>query len=69
VYDEVLSQHYQGHVDDKKPTMTPAAAAIITLAAPVFEAGQAKPASEAKPIYIRNRVALTSKEREQGMRL
>jgi len=69
VYDEVLSQHYQGHVDDKKPTMTPAAAAMIALAAPVFEAGQAKPASEAKPIYIRNRVALTSKEREQGMRL
>ncbi len=69
VYDEILSQHYQGNVDDKKPTMTPTAEAIIALATPIFEAGEARPAIEAKPIYIRNRVALTSKEREQGMRL
>lgn len=69
VYDEVLSEHYKNNVVGKRPEMTPSAEAIIALATPIFKAGQAKPASEAKPIYIRNRVALTSKEREQGMRL
>lgn len=69
VYDEVLSQQYEGQIDNKLPTLTPAATAILALAAPVFEGGLAKPASEARPVYIRNRVALTSKEREQGLRL
>ena len=49
--------------------MTPTAQAILQLAAPTFRAGNAKPASEAAPIYIRNRVALTTLEREQGQRL
>ena len=49
--------------------ITPTAEAILRLARPVFEAGQAKPAIEAMPIYIRNRVALTTLEREQGLRL
>jgi tRNA threonylcarbamoyladenosine biosynthesis protein TsaB len=31
--------------------------------------GEANPASEAMPIYIRNRVALKTAEREQGLRL
>lgn len=69
VYDEVLSRQYDGSVVRKLPELTPAAEAMLALARPVFEAGQALPASEAKPIYIRNRVALTSKEREQGLRL
>ncbi len=49
--------------------ITPTAEAVLRLAQPVFEAGQAKPAIEAMPIYIRNRVALTTLEREQGLRL
>jgi len=69
VYDEVLSQQYADQVVSKHPAMTPAAAAIMALALPVFEAGEAKPAEQARPVYIRNRVALTSKEREQGLRL
>ena len=69
VYDEILSQQYQGNVDNKLPDVTPAAEAIMALAMPIFKAGLARPASEAKPIYIRNRVALTSKERELGLRL
>lgn len=69
VYDEVLSQQYQQNVVKKMPEMTPMADAIMTLAIPLFESGLAKPASEAKPIYIRNRVALTSEERAQGQRL
>ena len=51
------------------PNITPSAEAILKLATPIFAAGLAKPASEAAPIYVRNRVALTSLEREQGMRL
>lgn len=69
VYDDMLSQQYEGNVVNKLPKLTPAAEAILALSAPVFRAGLAKPASEARPVYIRNRVALTSKEREQGLRL
>jgi tRNA threonylcarbamoyladenosine biosynthesis protein TsaB len=69
VYDTLLSQQYEGQLVNKMPDVTPAAAAILHLAIPEFESGLAKPASEARPIYIRNRVALTSKEREQGLRL
>ncbi|MEE9331113.1 MAG: tRNA (adenosine(37)-N6)-threonylcarbamoyltransferase complex dimerization subunit type 1 TsaB [Methylophilaceae bacterium] len=69
VFEEILSQRYQQNIVKKLPDNTPKAEAIMALASPQFESGLARPASEAKPIYIRNRVALTSKEREQGMRL
>ena len=72
-YKEVLMQIYSNHlsqsVNNVLPDITPAAEAILRLAQPVFEAGQAKPAMHAMPIYIRNRVALTTLEREQGLRL
>jgi tRNA threonylcarbamoyladenosine biosynthesis protein TsaB len=69
VYHDVLGERYQQQVVRTMPEMTPKAEAIMTLAIPAFEAGLAIPASEARPIYIRNRVALTAKEREQGQRL
>ncbi len=69
VYDESLRQQYQQQVVNTLPEMTPNAEAIMRLAMPIFERGEAVSASEAVPIYIRNRVALTSKEREQGLRL
>lgn len=69
VYGESLRQHYQQQVVSTWPEMTPKAEAILRLAMPIFEKGEAIPASEARPVYIRNRVALTSKEREQGLRL
>ncbi len=69
VYGDVLGQRYQQQVTNTIPEMTPMAEAIIDLAIPLFKAGQGVPASEAKPIYVRNRVALTAKEREQGQRL
>jgi len=69
VYDDVLSHQYQHNLISKHPEMTPMAGSIIALATPLFVAGLARPASEAKPIYIRNRVALTAKEREQGQTL
>jgi len=69
VYGEKLHDQYRQQVLKTLPEMTPKAAAILRLALPIFERGEANCASEAKPIYIRNRVALTSKEREQGLRL
>ena len=68
-YDEILSSIYAKNVTKTLPNITPSAEAILKLATPIFAAGLAKPASEATPIYVRNRVALTSLEREQGMRL
>lgn len=68
-YDGVLSQQYQSNISKKLPKITPMAEAIAQLAMPIFVAGLAKPASEAAPVYIRNRVALTTQERAQGMRL
>ena len=41
----------------------PTATSIAELALPTFEAGLAKPAQEAAPIYIRNKVALKMSER------
>jgi tRNA threonylcarbamoyladenosine biosynthesis protein TsaB len=69
VYGEFLSNIYAENLDKVLPNITPTAEAILRLAKPVFAAGNAKPASEAAPIYVRNRVALTSAEREQGQRL
>ena len=62
-------QIYAKNLSHVLPNVTPTAQAILQLAAPTFRAGNAKPASEAAPIYIRNRVALTTSEREQGQRL
>jgi tRNA threonylcarbamoyladenosine biosynthesis protein TsaB len=42
---------------------------MIELAQPIFASGQALNARDAMPIYIRNRVALKTAEREQGLRL
>ncbi len=68
-YGDLLSKVYANNLTKTMPNLTPSAEAILRLATPVFAAGLAKPASEARPIYIRNRVALTSLEREQGQRL
>jgi tRNA threonylcarbamoyladenosine biosynthesis protein TsaB len=53
-------------IDD---ALLPTASAILSLALPKFASGEALPASAALPIYIRNRVALKTAERELGMRL
>jgi tRNA threonylcarbamoyladenosine biosynthesis protein TsaB len=68
-YCDILSSIYAQNLTKIMPEITPRAEAILTLATPTFLAGLAKSASEAVPIYIRNRVALTSAEREQGKRL
>jgi tRNA threonylcarbamoyladenosine biosynthesis protein TsaB len=69
VYGEVLSNIYAGNLSKIMIEVTPTAEAILQLAKSIFVAGEAKSASEATPIYIRNRVALTTLERELGKRL
>ena len=72
-YNEVLTPIYANNLSQIVPNVlsgiTPSAEAILRLAQPFFEAGHAQPAMEAMPIYIRNRVALTTLEREKGLRL
>ena len=74
VYGDILSNIYAENLVKTLPNdlhykVTPSAKAILQLAAPIFAAGEAKSASQAMPIYIRNRVALTTIEREAGQRL
>lgn len=68
-YHEQLSQQYQNQLAESQPELLPNASALLRIASPVFASGQAKPAHDAMPIYIRNRVALKTAEREQGLRL
>lgn len=68
-YAEQLSAIYNEQLLTIQPALLPTASAIIRLAQPIFISGNAKSASEAMPIYIRNRVALKTAEREQGLRL
>ena len=68
-YGEILSKIYAESLTKVIANITPTAEAILKLATPTFATGLAKPASEAAPIYIRNRVALTTLERAEGQRL
>lgn len=68
-YGEQLGAFYASQLQGVKPQLLPSASAIVHLAKPIFVKGNAKPASEAMPIYIRNRVALKTAERELGLRL
>jgi len=44
----------------------PDAREMAALAAPLFAQGMGKPAHEAAPVYIRNKVAFTIREREKA---
>lgn len=68
-YSEQLSAIYAEQLSSIQPALLPSATAILQLAQPIFARGEAKPAHDALPIYIRNRVALKTAEREQGLRL
>lgn len=68
-YPEVLRDTYASQLQAVSPDLLPTAGAILRLARPVFEKGEAKAAGEAMPVYIRNRVALKTLEREQGLSL
>lgn len=68
-YKQVLEATYANQLTSVLPNITPSAQAVLALAQPVFTAGHAQAAHEVAPIYIRNRVALTTQERAQGARL
>lgn len=57
------------HLRAIHPDVRPTARAVATLAMPRVVAGDAVPARDAHPLYVRHRVALTSVERDAGMRL
>ena len=68
-YGEQLAYVYTKQIIEIQPACLPTANAMLNIAIPIFAAGNALPASEAMPMYIRNRVALKTTEREQGLRL
>lgn len=68
-YAPVLSATYHGQLSAVHADVLPSASAMLTLAAPLFTAGQGLSAPEAAPLYVRNRVALTAAERAQGQTL
>lgn len=68
-YGEELVNRYTGQISSIMPDQYPEACAMLILAQPQFEAGAGLPAAEAAPIYIRNRVALKTHEREAGQKL
>lgn len=63
-YEETLRERFAARTRDILPQAHPLASSIAALAVPVFAAGQGVPAAQAAPIYIRNKVALTIRERE-----
>lgn len=52
---------------EQGPPLRPDAAAIGRLALPLFRAGFHVPPEEAMPLYVRDKVAFTTRERERGM--
>jgi tRNA threonylcarbamoyladenosine biosynthesis protein TsaB len=68
-YADALQSKYHAVLRSVDAAAAPDATAILQLAMPLFIAGDAQTAQEAKPLYIRNRVALTTQEREQGLKL
>jgi tRNA threonylcarbamoyladenosine biosynthesis protein TsaB len=61
-----LRERLAGECDQ---AVLPGAIAIGTLALPRFTAGEGVAARDAAPLYVRHRVALTSAERDAGVRL
>jgi len=60
----LLDKAYADQVTRKIPGAFPLARHMAELAAVRFARGEGKPAHEAAPLYIRNKVALTTRERE-----
>lgn len=69
VYADQLHGCYGEQISATLPEQYPEARAMLALAIPELEAGHGVPAAEAAPVYIRNRVALKTHEREAGFKL
>jgi tRNA threonylcarbamoyladenosine biosynthesis protein TsaB len=64
-YGEALQQRYSGQLQGADGTAVPHAAAIAALAAVGFSQGLGVDAALAQPLYLRDKVALKTVEREQ----
>lgn len=63
-YAQQLETCYRSQITQVFPDAYPQAVAIAELAKPLFEAGLGQAAAEAAPLYIRNKVAFKTSERE-----
>ncbi|HBR96966.1 MAG TPA: tRNA (adenosine(37)-N6)-threonylcarbamoyltransferase complex dimerization subunit type 1 TsaB [Gammaproteobacteria bacterium] len=61
--DGVLNQRYASAMTRIDATLTPHALDVLMLAQDMFARGDALPAAEAMPVYLRDKVALTEAER------
>ncbi len=61
-YGSVL-QARKADLAEVRPDLFPTAVGVLRLAAPMFRCGHALPASGAQPVYVRDKVALTTAER------
>jgi tRNA threonylcarbamoyladenosine biosynthesis protein TsaB len=62
-YGEVLRQRMGARLIAVDAALMPTAAAVVRLAAPMLQRGEGVPAALALPIYVRDKVALTTAER------
>lgn len=65
VFANELSGHFSPQAKTIHTDVYPAAAAIAQLAVPLWQQGKVLDAAEAQPVYLRNKVALTTRERAQ----
>ena len=63
-YGDALGACYSGRIGGFEAAAFPHARDIAALAAPLFARGLGKPAHEAAPVYIRNKVAFKMSERQ-----
>lgn len=63
---DALKAVYVEQVERVQENLIPTARAILSLATPKFVAKETVPATEAIPLYVRNRVAMTIAERAQA---
>ena len=63
VYAERLCARYDGQLTGIDDAARPRAREVAMLGAPVFAAGGGQPAEQAAPLYVRNKVALKTSER------
>jgi tRNA threonylcarbamoyladenosine biosynthesis protein TsaB len=68
MYEAALGNRYAGQLAGTDGLAIPQASAIAALAAVNFAAGQGVDAALAAPVYLRDKVALTTREREQESR-
>lgn len=64
-YGELLSARLCGQLEKIEDGRFPHAKEVLTLALPRFLAGEGRPAAELELVYLRDKVALTTREREQ----